>query len=185
MIKPDLARIVPILLVAFLCAVLNSCGGDEDKGVRLDESKLDLQPSNILMDTDISFMDSLNTKAKVHAHRARVYNERQETLLDSNVIVHFFAKDGTLSATLTCDAVKVDNRSNNMYASGHVIVDSQQSQTHVETNSMMWDNARGKLYSSDYVKITKPNEYIEGGVGFESDLTMANYRIFKVSGVKQ
>ncbi len=179
----------PQHLLAFFAVVvtlcLTSCEDQNAHQETVDSAKVDLVPSNILMDTDISFMDSLYTKAKVHAHRARVYAERQETLLDSAVFVRFFSKEGVLSATLKCDNVKVDNRTNNMYATGHVVVDSPQSATHVETNSMMWDNARSKLYSNEYVRISKPNEMIEGGVGFESDLSMTNYRIFKVSGVKQ
>ncbi len=183
--SPSLFRLLAACTCVFVLSFLTSCQDSDAQQSTLDDSKLDLAPSNILLDTDISFMDSLFTKAKVHAYRARVFNDKQETLLDSNVVVRFFNRDGSLAATLTCDHVRVDNRTNNMYSQGHVIVDSQQSMTHVETNSMMWDNARGKLYSNEYVKITKPNELIEGGVGFESDQSMSNYRIFKVSGVKQ
>jgi hypothetical protein len=48
----------------------------------------------------------------------------------------------------------------------------------------MWDNGSQKLYSTEFVTITSPNEKIQG-YGFESDQNLTNYKIFKVSGVKK
>ena len=151
----------------------------------IEQPKNDITPSNTLWGVDMTFMDSTLTKAKLHANHVRLYSDKQESLLDTNVVVDFYSVTGTRNARLTCDSARVDNRSNNMWAYGHVLVVSDASQTRVETNSMMWDNTKRKLYSNEYVKITRPGEIIEGGVGFESDESISNYRIFKVSGVKQ
>ena len=177
-------KVIPlIILILSLCEI--SCTTDTGKQNTVDETSIDLTPSNIMWDSDIVFTDSLITKASVHSRRARVYNDKQETLLDTAIVVRFYNSTGGLAALLHCDRVRVDNRSNNMYASGHVVVEAEATQTRVETNTMMWDNIKRKLYSNEYVRVTKPHEMIEGGIGFESDESMTNYRIFRVTGVKQ
>ncbi len=178
-------RALRSVLVLSVLIVLASCSDGTTKQPTVDVSQLDMSVSNYLSGTEITFMDSTMTKAVVSAHRARVFAARQETVLDTAVVVKFYNANGELNATLSCDMVQVDNRSNNMIATGNVIVDAKRTQTKVETKTMTWDNARRKLYSSEYVRITKPGELIEGGIGFESDEAMSNYRIFKVSGVKQ
>jgi hypothetical protein len=65
------------------------------------------------------------------------------------------------------------------------VIESALSSTRVESNSMMWNGNTRKLSSQEYVKVNRPGEVLEGGVGFESDESMSNYRIFKVRGVKQ
>jgi LPS export ABC transporter protein LptC len=174
--------------VALCCALtfaLASCTREEPAAQTVDTSTLELEASNTVWNTDITFTDSMVTKARVHADRARLYGTRQETILDSHVVVHFFGTDGERLAELRCIQARVDNRTNSMYATGDVVIQSDVNGTRVEGVSMMWDNASRKLSSREYVKVTRIGEVIEGGVGFESDESMSNYRIFKVKGVKQ
>ena len=170
--------------VFFSVFTLISCT-DSNQGNATEQPKNDITPSNTLWGVDMTFMDSSQTKAKLHAQHVRLYSDRQETMFDTNIRVDFFSATGSRNAQLTCDSAKVDNKTNNMWAFGHVLVISDSSQNRVETNSMMWDNLKRKLYSNEYVKISRPGEVIEGGVGFESDESISNYRIFKVTGIKQ
>lgn len=168
-----------------ICMISAGCGGDVQVAQTVDTSGIELDAANTVWDTEIVFTDSVTTKATVHADRARIYASRQETLLDSNVVVYFFEKDGTQAAQLHCRRARVDNRTNTMYATGDVVIESALSSTRVESNSMMWNGNTRKLSSQEYVKVNRPGEVLEGGVGFESDESMSNYRIFKVRGVKQ
>lgn len=168
-----------------VCFILNSCTKDEQLAQNIDTSTIDLEASNTVWNTDITFTDSSITKARVHADRGRLYGSRQETVLDSHVVVRFFSPKGSELAQLHCQRVRIDNRTNAMFASGNVVIESNVNGTKVESASMMWDNKSRKLTSQEYVKVTRPGEIIEGGIGFESDESMSNYRIFKVKGVKQ
>ncbi|MFM2134050.1 MAG: hypothetical protein RL156_1331 [Bacteroidota bacterium] len=168
-----------------LCMLSAGCNDDVQVAQTVDTSGIELDAANTVWDAEIVFTDSVTTKATVQADRARIYASRQETLLDSNVVVFFFEKDGTQAAQLHCHKARVDNRTNTMYATGNVVIESALSSTRVESNSMMWNGNTRKLSSQEYVKVNRPGELIEGGVGFESDESMSNYRIFKVRGVKQ
>lgn len=176
---------VILIMALILFFNLNSCTKDEQLAQNVDTSGIDLEASNTVWNTDITFTDSSITKARVHADRGRLYGARQETVLDSHVVVNFYSPNGTELAQLQCRLVRIDNRSNAMYASGNVVIESNVNGTRVESASMMWDHKSRKLTSQEYVKVTRPGETIEGGIGFESDESMSNYRIFKVKGVKQ
>jgi LPS export ABC transporter protein LptC len=74
----------------------------------------------------------------------------------------------------------VDEATNNLEATGNVVVTSD-SGVVVVTNKLFWDNARQKIFSDAFVKITSPTEQLQGQ-GFESDQNLKNYRIFKATG---
>jgi len=176
--------IITVVLSFFVLGIV-SCTDDTAKQSTVNTALVDLIPSNTLWDFSMMLTDSSFVKAKISSRKARLYGERQESYLDTNVIVDFLTPGGKRSARLTCDSAHIDNRTNNMWAKGKVIIVSDSSHTRVETSVMMWDNTRRKLYSNEYVKIQRPGELIEGGVGFESDESLRNYRIFRVSGVRQ
>ncbi|MFM8568134.1 MAG: LPS export ABC transporter periplasmic protein LptC [Candidatus Kapaibacterium sp.] len=171
-----------LILIAL---IFPACSGQEKAAQTVDMSTIEVEASNTVWNTDITFTDSMFTKARVHADRARLYAARQETILDSQVVAWFYGTDGARLAELRCIRASVDNRTNSMYATGDVTIVSDVNGTRVEGISMMWDNKTRKLSSRDYVKVVRTDEVIEGGVGFESDESMTNYRIFKVKGVKQ
>lgn len=48
-----------------------------------------------------------------------------------------------------------------------------------ETEELFWNEKEQKLYSSKYIEITQPNKLIQRGMGFESNIHMTQYKIFK------
>ena len=139
-------------------------------------------PDQISWNIDIIFVDTSFTKANIKARRARVFQKKMETYLDSGLHVDFFSKtDFKRESYLDADSAKIDDRTKNMVARGHVVVISEKDHRRVETSVMEWNNITQKLSSKEFVKITSPVEKIEG-YGFESDPNLNNYRIFKVSG---
>jgi hypothetical protein len=71
-----------------------------------------------------------------------------------------------------------------MYAFGKVLVVADSPKTIVRTTFLEWRNKTQRLYSNEFIEIITPDEEIRG-YGFESDVNLANYKIFKVSGVKK
>jgi LPS export ABC transporter protein LptC len=168
-----------VLIVGLLCS---SCTDDNSQSQK--DTILKDEPSNTIWDFSMRMMDSNKTKSYITSRRARLYNDKQESYLDTNVVVEFMGSDGKRSAILTCDSAHIDNRTNNMWAKGNVVVVSDSSRTKVQTSLMLWDNTARKLYSDKYVRIQRPGELIEGGIGFESDEYLRNYRIYQVKGTK-
>lgn len=139
-------------------------------------------PNHTSWDIRVTFMDSSRVKAVLSSKRARVYEQRKETLLDTNVKVVFNNTVSKQIAVLTSDSARIDDRTRNMYASGNVRVVSDSTNTLLETPNLMWDHDKQQLFTQDKVHIKTPTETIDG-TGFISDQFLKNYRIFKVSGV--
>jgi len=174
------------ILVILLAFQFISC--DDAKVIpkkNFDSSTLETQPDQISYDTEVIFVDSNFTKAILKAKRARVYQSRMETLLDGDVNVQFFKRHSSRKVSyLTSDSARIDDRTKNMLAGGHVIVISDSTNTKLETSLLEWDNTTQKLYSTEFVRVTSPSETIQG-YGFESDQSLSNYKIFRVSGVQK
>jgi LPS export ABC transporter protein LptC len=71
-----------------------------------------------------------------------------------------------------------------MLAKGNVIVVSDSASTKLQTNELHWKQSTRKIHTDAYVKITSPNEIINGW-GFESNENLSNYKIYKVTGIRQ
>jgi len=171
------------LLLLLLLIIISSC--DEGKVIPKKKNishNLETQPDQISYNTEVFFVDSAFTKAILKAKRARVYQARYETLLDGGINVQFFKRHSIKKVSyLTADSARIDDRTKNMLAGGHVIVISDSTSTKLETSLLEWDNATQKLYSTEFVRVTSPSETIQG-YGFESDQSLSNYKIFRVSG---
>lgn len=51
----------------------------------------------------------------------------------------------------------------------------------LETEELVWDQAKGKIYTDKFVKITTPEQIITGE-GMESDQSFSNWEILNVNG---
>ncbi|MDR0758318.1 MAG: LPS export ABC transporter periplasmic protein LptC [Tannerella sp.] len=51
-----------------------------------------------------------------------------------------------------------------------------------ETSLLYWDQNTEKVYSDQFIRVTK-DDIVNTGIGFESNRTLTNYRIFKASAV--
>lgn len=171
-----------VLPACLLVLVLCSCEQEQpERFVKVDTTTL---PAHVIDDPVIHFLDSNHVKAILRAGQARVYEDRMETLLDSNVQVEFMSRaSGKRLSLLTADSAVIDDRTKNMTARGHVVVVADSSATTLQTPLLMWDNATQKLHSTEFVHIESPTEIIEG-YGFESDQNLKNYKIYKVSGIQ-
>lgn len=142
------------------------------------------EPDQVSYDVEVAFIDSSFTKAILYAGRARIYEKRAETLLDSGVKTLFFKKYRAEEVSiLTAKKAKIDDRTMNMIAREDVVVVGKEKDMRLETEILEWKNKERKLYSTEYVEITTEKEIIRG-YGFESDPNLTNYKIFKVSGIQ-
>ncbi len=137
-------------------------------------------PSQESWNSVVTFTDSGKTKAVLWAGHLRKYNEKRETLLDQNIKVDFYDQKEVHTTTLTSKNGRVDESTNNLFAKDSVVVYSDS--VTIKTEEMMWRNKDRKIVSDKFVKVISPKEVIEG-YGFESDQSLRNYIIYKITYV--
>lgn len=182
--KNRYSKLFIAIFYVFCLIFTTNCKNNETKMQNIQSTTQEKLPDQICYNLDIAFIDSSNTKATVKAKRAKVFADSNKTFLDSGVFVQFFNEFGKKTGNLTAKNVEINDLTKDMFATGNVVVISDSSKTKLQTNELEWKNNTKKIYSNVYVKITSPNEIIEG-FGLESDEKLNNYKIFKVTGIKQ
>lgn len=140
-------------------------------------------PSQESWHSTITFSDSGIIKAIVKAGHIYAFDNSRVTHLDSGVVVDFFDEFGKHTTQLTSLRGSVDEGTNNLEATGNVVVRSD-SGTTVYTEKMFWTNEKQLIHSPEFVRIISPKEQLQG-TGFESDHNLRNYKIFKVTGTAE
>lgn len=144
---------------------------------KLDQKALPTQES---WNSTVVFSDSGRVRARLKAAHIAMYDERRETLLDSNIQIDFYNSDGSHSSVLTARRGRVDDATQNMEAFENVVAISD-SGTVVKTDYLFWDNRTKKIRSDKFVTVKSPKEELQG-YGFEADQNLKNYVIYRVSG---
>ena len=103
--------------------------------------------------------------------------------MSQGVKVRFFSREGKQTSVLTSEEGTVDETSNNLEARKNVVVVSSDS-SRMTTEQLFWDNQRQLIYTPLYVQIKTVKEKMQGH-GFESDQSLKNYRVFRVTGQTQ
>lgn len=167
------ALLLPILL---LCVA-----GCEEK-VKPSVTPLSQQtpPTQESWNSTVVFTDSAQVKAVLWSGHISMYAGVHLTLLDDSVRVDFYDENGNHTSRLTAHRGKVDDITHDLEAYENVMVRSD-SGTILKTDRLFWKNATRKTYTDAFVDIVSPNEHIMGQ-GMESDQSLKNYRIFKVTG---
>ncbi len=175
---------------ALVCAMivvgfLNSCSDNKVVPQGAKEGETQAAPDVFAEKIETIFVDSSYTKAILRARYALIFNNPPTTILRGGLTVEFLSKTTQKRLSLlTADSAVVDDKTKNMTAYGHVTVVSDSSQSRLETEVLNWDNARQKVNSKEFVRITSPLETVTG-YGFESDVYLHNYVIYKISGEKR
>jgi LPS export ABC transporter protein LptC len=105
---------------------------------------------------------------------AAMYNDRN--LVDARTVrIEFFDREGKKNSTLTADQGLVFQRTNDLEARGKVRVTTESGVT-LETDSLRWQNARGKIVSDAFVRVTRNGDVVTG-YGFESDATLEHFHL--------
>jgi LPS export ABC transporter protein LptC len=172
--------------ISFTCLILLvSCEDiQQNKQVIIKDTIDPLQiPTHEIWDFAMSFTDSTRTRALLKAGKARVFESRNETLLDSGVYVQFMNTKSQPTGYMTSKSASINEVTRDMFAKGNVYVQSDSTRTTLKTESLMWKEEARQFYTKDKVHIQTPTEIIDG-YGMESDIWLKNFRIFKVSGTK-
>ena len=140
----------------------------------------DSLPSQESWRSTVRLTDSARVRAVLWAGYIATFADEQYTVLGDSVHVTFYNEEGELSSVLTARRGKVDDRTKDLEAYEDVVVTSEDS-TVLRTERLFWTNATRLIHTDAYVVIVSPREVIRGE-GLESDQSLTNYRIFRVTG---
>ena len=119
----------------------------------------------------------------VEAKSEKLYkNNNADALLVGNVEVNFFNNEGQHISILYSDSARINEQNNNLRANGNVYVVSDSGFT-LTTNEILWDNRYKMIVAEDSVMFTTTEGDTLYGVGFESDMDLEQWRIFRIFGV--
>ena len=119
----------------------------------------------------------------VSAKAKKLYQSSNElALLVGNVEVDFFSEEGDHISILYSDSAQINEQSNNLHANGNVFVVSDSGYT-LTTSKIIWDNRYKMIIAEDSVMFTTTEGDTMYGVGFESDIDLDQWRIFRIYGV--
>ena len=123
-------------------------------------------------------------ESKIVAAKAeKLYKSSNDlTLLVGSVEVDFFSEEGDHISILYSDSAQINEQSNNLHANGNVFVISDSGYT-LTTSKILWDNRYKMIIAEDSVMFTTTEGDTMYGVGFESDMDLDQWRIFRIYGV--
>ena len=123
---------------------------------------------------------------------ATVANSQRMVQFDNTDIAHligavqvdFYNDEGLHVSQLLADSADVNTRSSTMSAFGNVIIRSGSGLV-LRTSSLRWDNEYEMMTTQDSVMFTTDNYDTLFGVGFESDMDLTHWKIYRPWGVTE
>jgi LPS export ABC transporter protein LptC len=169
------------IIVVSLSAFFVACTSDEVKDKVMNE-RINL-PLETGKNIYITYTDSGLTKAKLFAPLLERYatDERNETLMSKGITAYFYNKTGQVESFLKSKYAVRYEREKKMIARNDVVLVSRKGDT-LNTEELVWDEARQMIHSDKFVRITTKDEIIMGD-GFESNTEFTEYKIFSIRGV--
>jgi LPS export ABC transporter protein LptC len=161
-----------------------SCTNDLKDVMALPGNKL--SASQIGDSVTMLYTDSARLKIMLKANRMLMFNKNVSepfTVLPKGVFVTFFDDEEKISATLKANYGVRYDLTRRMEARYAVEVVNKEG-TKLETEKLIWDEGKKKIYTDAAVKITTSKEIITGK-GMESNQDFTKYELKKVTGTIQ
>ena len=169
-----------IFLAPVLILFLFSCGKENaDIEHTFDEDQVRYEEA---LDVSMVYSDSAVLRVEVSGPRMLRYldrdNPRQE--FPDGIKVVFYSTNGGASSTMTADVATRYDKTNEIHIRNNVVWESYSGER-LETEELIWQERKEKVYSNRFVKIQKPDEVIYG-YGFEANQEFTEWTINAVEG---
>lgn len=160
-------------------ASLTSCVNDPAKVNSF--SKKDTLPLQSATDIDVLYTDSAKLKYHIVAPKGNEYaGASPYTEMPQGVKVEIFGDSGKVDSYLTANYAIHRKREQVMEAKNNVVVLNTKGEM-LNTEHLIWDGVKRRLYTNAFVKITTADQVIMGE-GMESDERFEDYEIKNVTG---
>ena len=122
--------------------------------------------------------------ARADSRRMIKHESRQLAHLFGNVNVDFYNEQGRHVSHLLADSADIHLKTHQLSASGNVIIHSDSGLV-LLTDRLDWNDQYNMLYTNDSVMFTTQESDTLYGVGFESDVDLTHWKIFRPWGVTE
>jgi LPS export ABC transporter protein LptC len=164
---------------ALFLACFTSCVNDPAKVNSF--SKKDTLPLQSATDIDVLYTDSAKLKYHITAPKGNEYaGSNPYTEMPDGVKVEIFGDSAKVDSYLTANYAIHRKREQVMEAKSNVVVRNTKGET-LNTEHLIWDGQKRRLYTNAFVKITTADQVIMGE-GMESDERFEDYEIKNVTG---
>ena len=119
-------------------------------------------------------------KVEVFANSIKRFKNQDKEVLLEGVIVKFYNDSLAIQSILKADYASIDEKNKIMKATNNVLLKNSDKKQ-LESEELIWDENKNKIYTDMDVKITTGNEVIFGE-GFKSNLDFTAYTILKING---
>jgi LPS export ABC transporter protein LptC len=120
-------------------------------------------------------------KVRIVANKIERFQNQQPGLIFSEKMeVYFYNDSSELQSTLMANDASIDEDTKIMLAQNNVILISNDDKK-LETEELVWDEKKNKIYTDKKVKITTGKEVVYGE-GFTSNADFSQYSITKIHG---
>ena len=171
------------ILWLWLPVVVLVSGGCRDTAVIQQRgSTRDMFPDHESWESSIIISRNGRLMTVANSQRMIQYDNTDIAHLIGNVQVDFYNDEGLHVSRLLADSADVNTRTNTMSAFGHVIIRSDSGLV-LRTRSLRWDNEYEMMTTQDSVMFATDNSDTLYGVGFESDVDLTHWKIYRPWGV--
>ena len=166
-------------LSLFFLIVLISCTNDPRLVQEFVSDKQ--QPIEKIKEAELLHTENGKVKVRLLASRIERFKDIQPALIFSDHLeVYFYNDSSELQSTLIADYASIDEENKIMMAQNNVVLISSDDKK-LETDELIWDENKNKIYTDKKVKITTGKEVIYGE-GFTSTPDFKQYSITKING---
>ena len=166
-------------LFLFFLVVLISCTNDPKLVQEFVSDKQ--QPIEQIKGAELLHTENGKVKVRIVASIIERFQDIQPALIFSDHLeVYFYNDSSLLQSTLISDYASIDEEEKIMLAQNNVILISSDDKK-LETDELIWDENKNKIYTDKKVKITTGKEVIYGE-GFTSTPDFKEYSITKING---
>ncbi len=131
----------------------------------------------------VYYSDSAQMKIIMEAPVLERYIEKGKTkdVMPEGLKVTFLDTNGAPEAWVTCNYAVYDSDQRVFDLRNNVVVENTKGEK-MNTEHLVWDANKGKIFSDEFVKITTDDEIIYGD-GFEANQDFTAYRIKHIKGI--
>ena len=163
----------------FFLVVLFSCTNDPKLVQEFVSDKQ--QPIEKIKEAELLHTENGKVKVRLLASCIERFQDIQPALIFSDHLeVYFYNDSSELQSTLIADYASIDEENKIMMAQNNVVLISSDDKK-LETDELVWDEKKNKIYTDKKVKITTGKEVVYGE-GFTSTPDFKQYSITKIHG---
>jgi LPS export ABC transporter protein LptC len=167
-------------IAVLVAAIFFSC---RDRSTEIQEiSKKYEGPMESAFDISVFYTDSAQPKIHLQSPEVNRYKhtDKPYTEYPKGLYVEFFDEAGGIKSTLKANYAIQWESEGITEAKSDVVVVNQKGEM-LNTEHLIWDEAKEKIYTEEFVKITTEDQQIMG-YGFEADQEFNSYLVRNIKG---